>query len=139
MNSLMNKKIDMRKYEYSVLLDSVTAISDEQFNDQIPHPAKLYPFELDVFQKQAILHIEKGENVFVAAHTSAGKTVVAEYAIALAFSRKTRVIYTSPIKALSNQKFRDLKQEFKDVGIITGETGIYFYFIILLTHSFIIL
>ena len=120
MDSLINKKADMRKYEYSVLLDSVTPISEEKFNEQIPNPAKEYPFELDVFQKQAIMQIEKGENIFVAAHTSAGKTVVAEYAIALAFSRNTRVIYTSPIKALSNQKFRDLKQEFKEVGIITG-------------------
>ena len=120
MDSLINRKTDMRKYEYSVLLDSVTPISEDAFKAQIPNPAKEYEFELDVFQKQAILQIEKGENVFVAAHTSAGKTVVAEYAIALAFSRNTRVIYTSPIKALSNQKFRDLKQEFKDVGIITG-------------------
>lgn len=121
MNSFSNKRIDMKKYEFSVLLDSVTPISEEDFNRQIPNLAKKYPFELDVFQKQAILQIEKGENVFVAAHTSAGKTVVAEYAIAKAFSRNTRVIYTSPIKALSNQKFRDLKQEFKEVGIITGD------------------
>lgn len=125
MDPLIARKVDMKKYEYSVLLDSVTPISEEDFNSQIPKLAKQYPFQLDVFQKQAILQIEKGENVFVAAHTSAGKTVVAEYAIALAFSRNTRVIYTSPIKALSNQKFRDLKQEFKDVGIITGRIGLF--------------
>lgn len=115
------KKTDMQKYEFAVVLDSVTPISEEAFAVSVPTPAKTYPFELDVFQKQAILQIERAENVFVAAHTSAGKTVVAEYAIAAAFSRNTRVIYTSPIKALSNQKFRDLKAEFKDVGIITGK------------------
>jgi antiviral helicase SKI2 len=49
-----------------------------------------YPFELDTFQKQAIIHIENHDSVFVAAHTSAGKTVVAEYAIALAAQHMTR-------------------------------------------------
>lgn len=52
---------------------------------------------------------QRAECVFVAAHTSAGKTVVAEYAIAMAQHHMTRVIYTSPIKALSNQKYRDFK------------------------------
>ena len=60
----------------------------------------------------------------VAAHTSAGKTVVAEYAIAMAFRDKQRVIYTSPLKALSNQKFRELEEEFGDVGLMTGDTVI---------------
>ena len=49
-----------------------------------------YPFDLDPFQKQAIFHLESGHSVFVAAHTSAGKTVVAEYAIALAAKHMTR-------------------------------------------------
>jgi superfamily II RNA helicase len=49
-----------------------------------------YPFDLDVFQKRAVCHLENGESVFVAAHTSAGKTVVAEYAIALASKHMTR-------------------------------------------------
>ena len=49
-----------------------------------------WPFELDVFQKQAVLHLENHESVFVAAHTSAGKTVVAEYAIALSLRHLTR-------------------------------------------------
>eukprot|EP01035_Chromulina_nebulosa_P030580 gene30580-40640_t len=81
-------------------------------------------FELDDFQQQAVLRLEKGENVFVAAHTSAGKTVVAEYAIQLVLNHNTRAIYTSPIKALSNQKYRDfrIKFESKNVGIITVST-----------------
>lgn len=62
--------------------------------------------------------------MLVAAHTSAGKTVVAEYAIALSQKHMTRAIYTSPIKALSNQKYRDFKKTFKDVGLITGDIQI---------------
>jgi replicative superfamily II helicase len=53
-----------------------------------------YPFELDTFQKQAVYHLELGDSVFVAAHTSAGKTVVAEYAIALAEKHMTRFVIT---------------------------------------------
>lgn len=89
-----------------------------------PNPAYTWPFELDTFQKKAILLIEKGENVFVSAHTSAGKTVVAEYAIALAKKHMTKTIYTSPIKTLSNEKFRDFREMFEDVGIVTGDVQI---------------
>ncbi|XP_030563898.1 helicase SKI2W [Drosophila novamexicana] len=94
------------------------------FKEQIPCPAMEFPFELDVFQKQAILKLEQRQYVFVAAHTSAGKTVVAEYAIALSKRDLTRTIYTSPIKALSNQKYRDFRKTFKDVGLITGDLQI---------------
>eukprot|EP00698_Gefionella_okellyi_P004389 TRINITY_DN14051_c0_g1_i1.p1 TRINITY_DN14051_c0_g1~~TRINITY_DN14051_c0_g1_i1.p1 ORF type:complete len:1036 (-),score=267.67 TRINITY_DN14051_c0_g1_i1:35-2956(-) len=87
-------------------------------------PARKYKFELDPFQKQAVSCIEKGESVLVSAHTSAGKTVVAEYAIALSLKHHQRVIYTSPIKALSNQKYRDLYEEFADVGLMTGDVTI---------------
>ena len=87
-------------------------------------PARTYPFTLDPFQATAIASIERNESVLVAAHTSAGKTVVAEYAIAKALTNKQRVIYTSPIKALSNQKYRDLLQEFGDVGLQTGDVTI---------------
>jgi ATP-dependent RNA helicase DOB1 len=62
-------------------------------------PAREYPFVLDPFQRWAIACIERGESVLVSAHTSAGKTVVAEYAIAVSLRDKQRVIYTSPIKA----------------------------------------
>ncbi|XP_071551875.1 superkiller complex protein 2 [Panulirus ornatus] len=96
----------------------------DEYNSQVPNPACTYPFELDIFQKQAILHLEKHDCVFVAAHTSAGKTVVAEYAIALTLKHMTRAIYTSPIKALSNQKYRDFKIKFDDVGLLTGDIQI---------------
>jgi ATP-dependent RNA helicase DOB1 len=64
--------------------------------------AKEYKFTLDKFQDKAVECIERNESVLVAAHTSAGKTAIAEYAIATALNNKQRVIYTSPIKALSN-------------------------------------
>lgn len=94
------------------------------FHDLVPEMARTWPFELDTFQKEAVYHLENGDSVFVAAHTSAGKTVVAEYAIALAAKHMTKAIYTSPIKALSNQKFRDFKHQFDDVGILTGDVQI---------------
>lgn len=94
------------------------------FRELVPDMARTWPFELDTFQKEAVYHLENGDSVFVAAHTSAGKTVVAEYAIALAAKHMTKAIYTSPIKALSNQKFRDFRQEFDDVGILTGDVQI---------------
>jgi antiviral helicase SKI2 len=94
------------------------------FHELVPEMAREYPFELDTFQKEAVYHLEHGDSVFVAAHTSAGKTVVAEYAIALAARHMTKAIYTSPIKALSNQKFRDFRLTFDDVGILTGDVQI---------------
>lgn len=94
------------------------------FKELVPEMARTWPFELDTFQKEAVYHLENGDSVFVAAHTSAGKTVVAEYAIALAAKHMTKAIYTSPIKALSNQKFRDFRQTFDDVGILTGDVQI---------------
>lgn len=93
----------------------------EDYDQTVPELAHPFPFELDAFQKQAIYHLERGESVFVAAHTSAGKTVVAEYAIALAQKHMTKAVYTSPIKALSNQKFRDFHETFESVGLLTGD------------------
>jgi ATP-dependent RNA helicase DOB1 len=92
-----------------------------------PLPSKLvreYPFVLDNFQRKSIGCLTRKESVLVAAHTSAGKTVVAEYAIAMALKEGQRVIYTSPIKALSNQKYRDLHEVFQDVGLMTGDISI---------------
>ena len=88
-----------------------------------PYLAKKFPFELDVFQKEAIIHMEDDKSVFVAAHTSAGKTVAAEYAFALAEKHCTRAVYTSPIKTISNQKFRDFSGQF-EVGLLTGDVSI---------------
>ena len=102
-----------------------TQLPIKDLHSVLPNPAISYPFELDDFQKQAVVRLERGECIFVAAHTSAGKTVCAEYAIALARKHCTRAIYTSPIKALSNQKYRDFKDKFgDDVGLITGDMQI---------------
>ncbi|KAF2235141.1 ATP-dependent RNA helicase-like protein DOB1 [Viridothelium virens] len=87
-------------------------------------PAKTWEFTLDPFQQVAVTSIQRGESVLVSAHTSAGKTVVAEYAIAQCLKNNQRVIYTSPIKALSNQKFREFTAEFGDVGLMTGDVTI---------------
>ncbi|EKM75469.1 hypothetical protein AGABI1DRAFT_46451 [Agaricus bisporus var. burnettii JB137-S8] len=87
-------------------------------------PDREYEFELDPFQRVSVYAIQRNESVLVSAHTSAGKTVVAEYAIAQCLNRKQRVIYTSPIKALSNQKYRDMLKEFGDVGLMTGDVTI---------------
>lgn len=87
-------------------------------------PARTWDFKLDPFQSLSVASIERDESVLVSAHTSAGKTVVAEYAIAQCLKRNQRVIYTSPIKALSNQKYRDFEAIFGDVGLMTGDVTI---------------
>lgn len=87
-------------------------------------PSRAWPFTLDPFQQTSIYCIERSESVLVSAHTSAGKTIVAEYAIAQALRDGQRVVYTSPIKALSNQKYREFAAEFGDVGLMTGDVTI---------------
>ncbi|KAF8551605.1 antiviral helicase [Imleria badia] len=87
-------------------------------------PAREYKFTLDPFQQVSVYAIQRNESVLVSAHTSAGKTVVAEYAIAQSLQNRQRVIYTSPIKALSNQKYREMLAEFGDVGLMTGDVTI---------------
>ncbi|KAA8896400.1 hypothetical protein TRICI_006895 [Trichomonascus ciferrii] len=111
-----------RAKEWAHMVDVNKTITN--FHELVPTPAAEFPFELDTFQKEAVYHLEQGDSVFVAAHTSAGKTVVAEYAIGMARRNMTKVIYTSPIKALSNQKYRDFKDIYEDVGILTGDVQI---------------
>lgn len=104
-----------------------TTTQDESVHGTLSNPvyngkaAKNYAFTLDPFQSVSVACLERNESVLVSAHTSAGKTAVAEYAIAMSFRDKQRVIYTSPLKALSNQKYRELKEEFTDVGLMTGD------------------
>ena len=82
-------------------------------------------YEYDPFQKKAIAAIDAEKSVLVSAPTGAGKTAIAEYAITQALARNERVIYTSPIKALSNQKYRDFSANFKNsVGLLTGDVSI---------------
>lgn len=83
-------------------------------------------FTPDAFQIDAMDAVERGESVLVAAPTGAGKTVVGEFATHLALSRSRRSFYTTPIKALSNQKFVDLRRRFGEdkVGLLTGDVSI---------------
>ena len=85
-----------------------------------------YPFPLDPFQEQAIRHVLRGESVIVSAPTGAGKTLIAEFAIYRALAAQQRVIYTTPLKALSNQKFADFSRQYGSemVGILTGDVRV---------------
>jgi len=85
-----------------------------------------YGFELDGFQHRAADALDAGRSVLVSAPTGAGKTVVADYAVARALDRGLRAFYTTPIKALSNQKFGDLRRRYGSgrVGLLTGDNSI---------------
>ena len=85
-----------------------------------------FDFELDDFQKEAVKYIDEGKSVVVCAPTGAGKTCIAEHAIHRALQDGTKVIYTTPLKALSNQKFSDFGRKYGEdkVGLLTGDTSI---------------
>ena len=85
-----------------------------------------YPFSMDDFQIQGCQALENGKSVLVAAPTGAGKTIVGEFAAFLAMESGKKCFYTTPIKALSNQKFQDLSAMFgeSNVGLLTGDTSI---------------
>ena len=85
-----------------------------------------YPFSMDDFQIRGCQALENGKSVLVAAPTGAGKTIVGEFAAFLAMNSGKKCFYTTPIKALSNQKFQDLSAMFGDenVGLLTGDTSI---------------
>ncbi|MDT7697135.1 MAG: ATP-dependent helicase HelY [Pseudonocardiales bacterium] len=88
--------------------------------------AGILPFELDPFQQQACAALEDGHGVLVCAPTGAGKTVVGEFAVHLALGAGTKCFYTTPIKALSNQKYADLVARYgaDQVGLLTGDTAV---------------
>jgi ATP-dependent RNA helicase HelY len=86
---------------------------------------ELLEFSLDPFQEQACQALAKGKGVLVAAPTGAGKTIVGEFAIHLAIEKNQKVFYTTPIKALSNQKYAELVARYgpERVGLLTGDTN----------------
>jgi ATP-dependent RNA helicase HelY len=97
-------------------------LTPEQIDEAVGQFSVLYPFGLDDFQRQAIETFLHGDSVMVAAPTGTGKTVVAEFGVYESFRRGGKVMYTTPIKALSNQKFRDLRRVYGDnVGLLTGD------------------
>ncbi len=85
-----------------------------------------YPFGLDAFQRTACRALEQGRGVLVAAPTGAGKTVVGEFAVHLALREGRKCFYTTPIKALSNQKHKDLVERYgaDQVGLLTGDNSV---------------
>src|ERR1700716_1245866 len=95
-----------------------TSLLDE-FQETLPWP-------LDPFQREAIEKLDTHHGVLVCAPTSSGKTVVADYCNFRAMREGTQVVYTTPLKALSNQKFRDFRQQYgaQNVGLVTGENTI---------------
>ncbi len=102
-----------------------------QFRDRQSHPEltsfhALYDFEFDDFQVQACTALNEGNGVLVAAPTGSGKTVVGEFAVHLALERGLKCFYTTPIKALSNQKYADLVRRYdsRTVGLLTGDNSV---------------
>jgi superfamily II RNA helicase len=90
------------------------------------NPALTFPYESDDFQKHSYNCIDKDEPVLVTAHTGCGKTNVAKYAIAHYIKQGMRVVYTSPVKALSNQKYKEFTEAFPEfsIGLMTGDNKI---------------
>ena len=86
----------------------------------------LHTFAFDDYQIEACRHIENGSTVLVAAPTGAGKTIAGEFAVHLALEQGRKCFYTTPIKALSNQKFADLVRRHgaDKVGLLTGDTSV---------------
>ncbi len=98
---------------------TTSAISTDQLRE-------IFPFALDGFQLQAVDALNQGKSVVVCAPTGSGKTLIGEYAIHRALRQQRRVFYTTPLKALSNQKYRDFRAEFGEdkVGLLTGDISI---------------
>jgi len=97
-------------------LDIITYTFDLCYNTHVQY---------DRFQQEAMNYIKEGLSVIVSAPTGAGKTAIAEYVINQCIKSGQGVIYTAPIKALSNQKFRDFQNQYRDkIGILTGDVSI---------------
>ena len=106
-------------YQVNILTDEYLA--ESKFNEIISLPYKPASFQLHSFDS-----INRREHVLVTAHTGSGKTTVAEYAIAYWISKGKKIIYTSPIKSLSNEKYNEFKKKYSNisVGILTGDIKI---------------
>jgi ATP-dependent RNA helicase HelY len=106
--------------------ERLAAAKDRMRHVKVREFSQTYSFPFDEFQTQACQFLEEGHGVLVAAPTGAGKTIVGEFAAYLALETGRRCFYTAPIKALSNQKYQDLKGMFGEekVGLLTGDTNI---------------
>ena len=106
--------------------DAYAASRRRAANPELTEFSSVVPFELDPFQRTACEALGAGHGVLVCAPTGAGKTVVGEFAVHLALAEGRKCFYTTPIKALSNQKFADLtaRHGARNVGLLTGDTSI---------------
>jgi ATP-dependent RNA helicase HelY len=106
--------------------ESYAASRERSTYPKLTEFASVLAFELDPFQRQSCAALEDGHGVLVCAPTGAGKTVVGEFAVHLALAEGQKCFYTTPIKALSNQKFADLVDRYgaKSVGLLTGDSSI---------------
>ena len=99
---------------------------ERRSSPQLAEFADGYGFGFDDYQREACAHVEAGSGVLVAAPTGAGKTIVGEFAVYLALQQGRKAFYTTPIKALSNQKYADLARRHgsANVGLLTGDSSI---------------
>ena len=106
--------------------ESYAQFRDRQANPELASFRELYDFDFDPFQVAACGALAAGDGVLVAAPTGSGKTVVGEFAVHLALSNGRKCFYTTPIKALSNQKYNDLVKRYDSdtVGLLTGDNAI---------------
>src|ERR1700749_1560529 len=106
--------------------DRYTAFRDRQAAPELARFRALYDFEFDDFQVEACQALNAGRGVLVAAPTGSGKTVIGEFAVHLALAQGRKCFYTTPIKALSNQKYADLVRRYdsRTVGLLTGDNSI---------------
>lgn len=109
----------MTELNFEHLTDNIQA------NNYSESPAVIFPFKCDTFQLHAINSIEKDNHVLISVPTSSGKTCCAEYAIHYNIKKNKRIIYTSPIKSLSNEKYKEFKEKnICTVGLLTGDNKI---------------
>src|SRR6266566_5093533 len=106
--------------------DRYTAFRDRKADPELAGFRALYDFDFDDFQVEACRALSAGRGVLVAAPTGSGKTVIGEYAVHLALAQGRKCFYTTPIKALSNQKYADLVRRYdsRSVGLLTGDNSI---------------
>ena len=131
---LSTKKIEKKSLSITELINIINIIKtmeEQQQSSNLPvlEPYLTFSYELDDFQKEGIKHIHAGKSVMCSVPTSSGKTTLAKYGIAKTMKEGKRVVYTSPIKTLSNQKYAEIKEMFKKIqsekeytiGILTGD------------------
>src|ERR1700677_2831705 len=106
--------------------DRYASFRERQADPEFASFRSLYEFDFDDFQVAACGALGGGSGVLVAAPTGSGKTVVGEYAVHLALAQARKCFYTTPIKALSNQKYADLVRRYdsQTVGLLTGDNSI---------------